>query len=80
MSTTVGVDGLEVTGPTGDRFDGVLTPWALEPVALLRRELDGRRLERLTARQERVRAPFLEMAVSDECSDFLTLPAYERTS
>ncbi len=80
MSTTVGVDGLEVTGPTEDRFDEVPTPRARELVALLRRELDGRRLERLTARQGRVRALFPEMAVSDECSDFLTLPAYERMS
>jgi malate synthase len=80
MSTTVGVDGLEVSGPTEDRFDEVLTPRALELVALLRRELDGRRLERLTARQGRVRAPFPEMAVSDEYSDSLTLSAYERTS
>ncbi len=80
MSTTVGVDGLEVTGPTEDRFDEVPTPRALELVALLRRELDGRRLERLTARQRRVCAPFPEMAVSDEYSDSLTLSAYERTS
>ncbi len=33
MSTTVGVDGLEVTGPTEDRFDEVPTPRALELVA-----------------------------------------------
>ena len=79
MSTTAGVVGLEDTGPVEDRFDEALTPRALELVALLR-ELDGRRLERLTARQGRVRAPFPEMAVSDECSDFLTLPAYERMS
>jgi malate synthase len=80
MSTTVGVDGLEVSGPTGDRFDEVLAPRALELVALLRRELDGRRLQRLTARQGRVRSAFPEMAVSDEYSDSLTLSAYERTS
>src|ERR687894_1238776 len=56
MSTIAGVDGLEITGPVGDRFDEVLTPRALELVALLHRELNGRRLERLAARQERVRA------------------------
>jgi malate synthase len=116
MSTIAGVEGLEITGPTGDRYDEVLTPRALELVALLNRELNGRRLELLAARQERVRALadggslgferitdeemqaisrargdafpsgrwddaralFLEMAVADEYSDFLTLPAYER--
>lgn len=56
MSTTVGVDGLEITGPMGDRYDEVLTPRALELVALLHRELDGRRLERLQARRDRVQA------------------------
>ncbi|WP_448610506.1 hypothetical protein [Geodermatophilus sp. URMC 60] len=50
MSSTTGVDGLEITGPMGDRYDEVLTPWALELVALLHRELDGRRLELLAAR------------------------------
>ncbi len=80
MSTTVGVDGLEVTGPTEDRFGEVLPSRALELVALLHRELGGRLLERLTARHEQVRALLPEMAVSDEYSDFLTLPAHERTS
>src|SRR5919112_274590 len=56
MSTIAGVDGLEITGPIEDRFDEILTPRALELVALLHRELNGRRLERLAARQERVRA------------------------
>jgi malate synthase len=55
MSTIAGVDGLEITGPIGDRYDEVLTPRALELVALLHRELNGRRLERLAAR-ERVQA------------------------
>ena len=53
MST---VDGVEVTGPMGPRFDEVLTPRALGLVALLHRELEGRRQERLAARRERVRA------------------------
>src|SRR5918912_1832041 len=56
MSTIAGVDGLEITGPIEDRFDEILTPRALERVALLHRQLNGRRLERLAARQERVRA------------------------
>jgi malate synthase len=117
MSTAADVVGLELTGPIEGRFDEALTPRALELVALLHCELNGRRRERLAARQERVqlsngekvtrelverltdeevqaispargdafasgrwddaRALFLEMAVSDEYSDFLTLPAYE---
>src|SRR5919107_3662088 len=56
MSTIAGVDGLEVTGPIEDRFDEILSPRALELVALLHRELNGRRLGRRAARQERVRA------------------------
>jgi malate synthase len=52
MST---VDGVEITGPMGERFDEVLTPRALGLIALLHREFDARRLERLQARQERVR-------------------------
>src|SRR4051812_49896632 len=53
MST---VDGVEITGPMGPRFDEILTPQALGLIALLHRELNGRRLERLQARQERVQA------------------------
>jgi malate synthase len=53
MST---VDGVEITGPMGARFDEVLTPKALELIALLHRELNGRRLERLQARKDRVQA------------------------
>jgi malate synthase len=45
MSTIAGVDGLEVTGPTEDRFDEVLSFRALELVALLHRELNGHRLD-----------------------------------
>lgn len=78
MSTTVGVDGLEVTGPTEDRFDEVLSPRS-----------SGRRRPPPRARtaagssgsprsRSGVRALFREVAVSDEYSDFLTLPAYER--
>ena len=53
MST---VDGVEITGPMGERYDEVLTPRALELIARLHREFNGRRLERLRARQERVDA------------------------
>jgi malate synthase len=56
MSTVEGVTGVEITGPDVPRSDEVLTPEALELVAALHRELNGRRLELLAARQERVRA------------------------
>jgi hypothetical protein len=39
MSSSAGVAGLETTGPTGDRYEEVLTSHAPEPVASLRREL-----------------------------------------
>ncbi|MEP9384843.1 malate synthase A [Nocardioides sp. KR10-350] len=48
-------DGVEITGPLQDRFEEVLTPRALELVALLHRELDGRRQELLVRRGERIR-------------------------
>jgi malate synthase len=53
MST---VDGVQITGLMGPRFEEILTPKALELIALLHRELGGRRLERLRARKERVQA------------------------
>src|SRR3954462_11644501 len=53
MST---VDGVEITGPMGLRFDEILTAQALELIAQLHREFNGRRLERLQARQERIQA------------------------
>src|SRR3954469_15605575 len=56
MSTVEGVSGLEITGARQDRDDEVLTPRALELIALLHRELNPRRLELLAARQDRVRA------------------------
>ncbi len=56
MSTVEGVSGLEITGARLERGDEVLTPRALELIALLHRELNPRRLELLRARQERVRA------------------------
>ncbi len=33
-------DGIEITGPMHDRFDEILTPEALELIALLHRELE----------------------------------------
>jgi malate synthase len=47
-------DGIEVTGPMQDRYDEILTPRALELIGRLQRELDGRRLELLERRHERV--------------------------
>ncbi|PXY25090.1 malate synthase A [Prauserella endophytica] len=44
---------LEVTGPTGDRFDEILTPAALEFVAKLDNAFAGRRRELLDARRRR---------------------------
>jgi malate synthase len=46
-------DGVEITGPQGDRFNEVLTPEALGLVAALHRELAGRRAELLAARATR---------------------------
>ena len=46
-------DGVEITGPKGDRFDEVLTPEAVGLVAALHRELGGRRTELLAARAVR---------------------------
>ena len=48
-------DGVEVTGPIADRFEEILSPRALELVALLQRELDQRREELLARRVERSR-------------------------
>ncbi len=47
-------DGVEITGPLHDRFEEILTPTALELVAVLQRELGGRRTELLAVRQTRV--------------------------
>jgi hypothetical protein len=66
MSTIAGVDGLEITGATGDGYDEVLTPRAPGLVTLLHRESDDRRV---------TRESFRRTAVADEHSDLLTLPA-----
>ncbi|NNG40470.1 malate synthase A [Flexivirga sp. ID2601S] len=57
MSDTTGLElpeGVEVTGPVKERYAEILSPQALELIATLHRELNGRRLEALTAREERV--------------------------
>ena len=43
-------EGVEITGPQGDRYDEVLTPEALDLIAALQRELGARRAELLAAR------------------------------
>jgi malate synthase len=45
--------GVEIAGPAGIRYDEILTPEALDLVALLHRELGQRRLELLGARARR---------------------------
>jgi malate synthase len=47
------VDGIEVLGPPGDRFEEILTPAALGLIAVLHREFDDRRKNLLGARAER---------------------------
>ncbi len=47
------VQGVEITGPRGERFDEILTADALEFVARLHREFDATRRELLAARLER---------------------------
>src|SRR4051812_47751676 len=49
-----GQSGIEVTGRMQERFDEILTPRALELIALLHRELGPRREELLRKRGERV--------------------------
>ncbi len=46
-------EGVQVTGPQGDRYEEVLTPEALGLVAALQRELGARRAQLLAARQAR---------------------------
>src|SRR5437868_7869734 len=53
MERKLRMNGVEITGPMLDRFEEVLTPEALDFLALLHRRFDGRRLELLQARQLR---------------------------
>ncbi len=46
-------EGVEITGPAGDRYDEILTGEALALVAVLQRELGSRRAELLAARSRR---------------------------
>ncbi len=46
-------EGVQITGPQGDRYEEVLTPEALSLIAALQRELGARRAELLAARQAR---------------------------
>jgi len=46
-------DGIEILGPPGDRFEEILTPEALQLVAMLQREFGGKRAELLAARAAR---------------------------
>src|SRR6185369_13965032 len=46
-------DGVEITGPQGERYGEVLTPAALGLIVALHRELEGRRAELLAARATR---------------------------
>jgi malate synthase len=48
-----GTDGVEITGPSGDRYDEILTPQAIGLIAALHRELAPRRAELLAARERR---------------------------
>ncbi|NHN54214.1 malate synthase A [Calidifontibacter sp. DB0510] len=49
-------DGVEVTGDLGPRYEEILSPKALQLIAKLHRELNGRRLELLAKRKEVVDA------------------------
>ncbi|TWE12343.1 malate synthase A [Rudaeicoccus suwonensis] len=55
-STLATPEGVQVTGPIQERYDEILSPKALDLVATLHRDLNGRRLEALRARQARVEA------------------------
>jgi malate synthase len=46
-------EGVEITGPSGDRYDEILTPDALRLIASLQREFGARRAELLAARAAR---------------------------
>jgi malate synthase len=48
-----GTDGTQITGPSGDRYDEILTPEALGLIAALQRELGSRRAELLAARERK---------------------------
>jgi malate synthase len=48
-----GTESVEITGPYGDRYDEILTPQAIDLIAVLHAELAPRRAELLAARRRR---------------------------
>ena len=48
-----GSDGVEITGPSGERYDEILTPQAIDLIATLHAELAERRQQALVARRSR---------------------------
>src|SRR5580700_1005190 len=48
-----GTESVQITGPSGDRYDEILTPRAVELIAALHAELGSRRFEALAARRRR---------------------------
>ncbi len=48
-----GTNGVEITGPSGDRYEEIFTPSAIRLLATLHGELAGRRAEALAAREQR---------------------------
>ncbi len=49
------MSGVEIAGPSGNRYDEILTPEALDLIGVLHRELGLRRLDLLAARADRQR-------------------------
>ena len=56
-----GTERVEITGPSGDRYDEILTPQAIELIATLHDELGARRSE-LLAPSSSCRAAMSSMA------------------
>src|SRR5260370_26413097 len=48
-----GPESVQIPGPSGDRYDEILTPRAIELIAALHAELGPRRYEALAARRRR---------------------------
>ena len=47
------IEGVQITGPVGDRYDEILTDEALTLIVALHRELGSRRAELLAVRDRR---------------------------
>ena len=68
--------GVEITGPMNERYDEILSPEALDLLARLHREFDGRRLELLELRKRENEFVFLEeTAQVREDPDWRVAPA-----